>query len=371
MALRRNDARRRRLVIDPTAQLGDAAMVVGDASSTPPIRRKAAQSDARTYSYGADRRNQLKTTDLIPKRVVSYLLVALALLTCLWAINFTSVRAHQWEGHIGQAGLDMLAVRGLGSLAGWFSSFLLLMTGLASLQIYALRQHRCDDYRGTYRLWLWMAALMVLASIQCVTSLGTVAANLLQSVASGSQLPRPWVPTAFKLIALLALMGRGIYEVRESRGSFALLVFVCVAYSMATILQLPAVHESMAGLGPDTVIGNSVLFGTTALFFAHLTYARYIFLDAHGLITQRVKSEKVAKAKNPAKVETNKRKKSAQATTVSPSQEKSTDKVDDSTSTKPKSVSTDLIIRKQRNGAIFTIPMVMNLKTGRFTEFVP
>jgi hypothetical protein len=322
MALRRNDARRRRLVIDPTAQPGDADVKIGDTSSAPPARRKPVQPDARTYSYGADRRNQRKTTDLIPKRVVSYLLVLLALLTCLWAINFTSVRADQWAGHIGQAGLDALAIRGRGSLAGWFSSFLLIMTGLASLQIYALRQHRCDDYRGTYRLWLWMAALMIIASINCVTNLGTVATNLVQSMTSDSVVPRQWVPLALKLMALSILMARGIYEVRESRGTLALVVFVWVAYSFAAILQLPAAQESMVGLGSDTLIGNSILFGTTALFLAHLTFARYIFLDAHGLIAQRVKTKEVAMVKELAKPNANKKRKVAAVNTKSRSRTK-------------------------------------------------
>lgn len=220
--------------------------------------------------------------------------VVLALLTCLWLINFTSVRAHQWAGSIGQAGMDVLAIRGQGSLAGWFASFLLIMTGLASLQIYALRQHRCDDYRGVYRMWLWIAGLLIIASISCVANLGAVAANLVQSMMSDSFVARSWVPLALKLTALSVLMARGIYEVRESRGSLALVIFVWVAYSVAAVLQLPAAKESLVGLGCDTMIGNCVLFGTAALFLAHLTYARYIFLDAHGLIAQQVNNEKAS-----------------------------------------------------------------------------
>lgn len=294
MALRRNDARRRRLVIDPTAQLGDVGVEVAVSPLAPISSSSAAQSNARTYSYGADRRSQRKTTDLIPKRAVAYMFVVLALLTCLWLINFTSVRAHQWAGSIGQAGMDVLAIRGQGSLAGWFASFLLIMTGLASLQIYALRQHRCDDYRGVYRMWLWIAGLLIIASISCVANLGAVAANLVQSMMSDSFVARSWVPLALKLTALSVLMARGIYEVRESRGSLALVIFVWVAYSVAAVLQLPAAKESLVGLGCDTMIGNCVLFGTAALFLAHLTYARYIFLDAHGLIAQQVNNEKAS-----------------------------------------------------------------------------
>ena len=296
MALRRNDARRRRLVIDPTAQVGNVDLAISGAGTARSRSKKTAPPDSRDYSYGADRRNQHKTTDLIPKRVVSYLLVVLALLAVLWMINFTSVRAHQWVDQIGQPGIEALAIRGQGSLASWFTSFLFIMTALVSLQIYALRRHRCDDYRGTYRLWLWLAALLMIASVSCIANLGAVATNLVQTLISDSHSTRAWVPLAIKLSAITVLMGRGAYEVRESRGSFALVMFVWVSYSIAAVLQMPATQRSMAGLGAETMIGNCVLFGTTALFLAHLTYGRYIFLHAHGLIPQRVKKEKLAES---------------------------------------------------------------------------
>jgi len=89
-------------------------------------------------------------------------------------------------------------------------------------------------------------------------------------------------------------------------------------------MLLPAAQESLVGLGPNTMIGNSILFATTALFLAHLTYARYIFLDAHGLIVQRVKTEKeVAKIKKVAKPKVNQKRKAAAVTTHSRSSTKS------------------------------------------------
>jgi hypothetical protein len=90
---------------------------------------------------------------------------------------------------------------------------------------------------------------------------------------------------------------RGIYEVRASLGSLVLVIFVWSAYVAAIVLQYPATKEALADLGPNTMLGNCLLFGTTGLFLAHLTYARYVFLDAHGLIKLRVKVEQVSPAK--------------------------------------------------------------------------
>ena len=300
MVLRRSDARRRRMVIDPTVPADDVAADNAQSTTTKRSKKKPTVTkpdDVRAYSYGADRRNQLKTTDLIPKRVLSYMLVLMAMLLSIAFINFCSTHASQWSAQVGEAGMSTLAIQGQGSLASWYSSFLLIISGMASIQIYALRQHRCDDYRGTYRLWIWMAILFLLASVNCVVDLGGLATNLVQAFTSQSFSDRPWLPITIKLTALSLLVARGLYEVRKSRGSFALVVVVWVAYSVAAVMQLPAAKESLVNLGSEKVMGNCILFGTSALLLAHLTYARFIFLRAHGLITVKVKTKRAKKKK--------------------------------------------------------------------------
>ena len=295
MVVRRSSSRRRRIAIDSkTALTGDVGGTITSSSSR---SRSKDTPDSRAYGFGADRRSQRKTTDLIPKRFLSYSLVVLVLVSCLAGLNFAASHAAGWQSQIGDAGQSAFAIRGGGSLASWFSSFLLIMTGLASLQIYALRLHRCDDYQGTYRLWLWMAVIFVIASVNCIVNLGDVAANL---VASFTQQPfgsRPWLPAAIKIGALTLLVARGVYEVRESRGTLALVAVVWIAYCAASLLQMPGNSEQMVGLETEMVIGNCMIFGTAALFLAHLTYGRFIYLQAHGLIKVKPAKEKVAKSK--------------------------------------------------------------------------
>lgn len=296
MSFRRNDARRRRLAIDPVIPAGVDQCVESDREREKTV--PSSKSQSRHYAFGANRRCQAKTTDLIPKRVCAYLLVVLGLLAMLWLITFLARQSNQWSVYLGESGMRLLSIRGQGSLASWFSSFLLIITGMASLQIYALRKHRCDDYRGAYRLWGWMAAILILASINCVSDLTGVLGNLTSRMFVGDYANRAWIPFALKLVALSVLTVRGIYEVRASLGSLLLVIFVWSAYVAAIVLQYPATKESLADLGPNTMLGNCLLFGTTGLFLAHLTYARYVFLDAHGLIKLRVKSKKSTAAKN-------------------------------------------------------------------------
>lgn len=293
MSFRRNDARRRRLAIDPVVPVGVDHCVDPESAEVD----QPAKSPSRHYAFGANRRCQAKTTDLIPKRICAYLLVVLGLLAVLWLITFLAGQSRQWSVYLGDSGTRLLSIRGQGSLASWFSSFLLIITGMASLQIYALRKHRCDDYRGAYRLWGWMAVILILASINCVSDLTGVLGNLTSRMFAGEYANRAWIPLALKLVALSVLTVRGIYEVRASLGSLVLVIFVWSAYVAAIVLQYPATKEALADLGPNTMLGNCLLFGTTGLFLAHLTYARYVFLDAHGLIKLRVKVEQVSPAK--------------------------------------------------------------------------
>ena len=336
MVVRGNGARRRRLVVDPAVQLGESDGG-GSTASKPSKRRKTTSSDVRTYSYGADRRNQPKTTDLIPKRLVAYLSVVLVLLTCLSLLNVAAHYGEQYGDHIGTAGMELLAICGSGSLASWFSCFLLIITGLVSLQIYAMRRHRCDDYRGTYRIWVWMAAFFIAASVTCVADLGTVASNVIFSYTGQSIADKAWFPLTAKLLALTVLVGGGLYEVRESRGSFALVVFVWVAYASAAISPLLGSALTVVGISSEVVAGNCVLFGTAALLLAHLTYGRFIFLDANGLISQCLKNKKSVQSKKKKKPASAKQKK---AQTTAPAKKSVTSKTPVRKKAKPAAKST-------------------------------
>lgn len=297
MVVRRSDARRRRLVVDPSQSASQAGK---DGTAAPSSDKSSSgkKRDVRAYSYGADRRNVNKTTDLFPKRVVSYLLAVFVLLACLGLINYGAIEANQWKSQIGEAGVSSLAISGPGSVASWFSSFLLILCSLASLQVFALRKHRCDDYRGTYRLWVWMAGALLFASLCCIVNLGSSAAFAIESLMQNSLSQKPWLAPTVVISLLTILVARVVYEVRRSHGSMTWMGLAWAGYTAAILLQMQSVRELMLmEFGPEMVAGNCVLFATTALLMAHLTYVRFIFLRAHGLIKLKAKKKKVAKPK--------------------------------------------------------------------------
>jgi hypothetical protein len=301
----------------------DPAIHSNPSPSNPPTTRPGTErpsGDASLYAFGADRRNQPKTTDLIPKRIRAFALLTVLIILTIGLLNILSAFASSWTNQISVTGVESLGLTGRATLSSWFTSFLLIASGLASLQIYALRQHRRDDYHGSYRLWLWMSMLLLLGSVNCVVDLTAIIGQLFQSLTKVSFASKPWLPLVIKLFVLGTLIARGAYEVRESRGAFALVMFVLIAYCAAAAMQLPATPEIMVNLPHEAIQGNCWLLGTTGIFLAELAYARFIYLQAHGLIKSRTATAKVKKTKTtgtkakPAKRGTPEMSKSASST---------------------------------------------------------
>lgn len=305
MANRRMNQRRRRVVLEEVTQ--SARHATDPRESAVPTPNPEAPVDAKTKAYtaSAHRRHQKKTTDLFPKRYRALVLLLLLLIGSVWGLNGLSTYSPQWQDTLTASQLQAFALSGNGSLSSWFASFLLVLSGLASLQIYALRQHRCDDYRGTYRLWAWLAALFMLGSINCVVDL----TGLLHSVTAALIGTDPgnglvWLVTV-KLLVLSLLVVRGIFEIRASVGALVGVVIVWIAYSSAVVLQIPAVKENLVQ-DSQFYYGNCLLIGSCSVFMSIVQYARFVFLHSNGLLESEVPQK--AKQKKPAVVKEVKKK---------------------------------------------------------------
>ena len=257
------------------SQVGDATLLTDTGSSN--------DVGGKAYSNSAQRRYQKKTTDLIPKRYRSVALMVMLLVASVCGLNLLSAYSVDWRDQLTASQIEAFALSGQGSLARWFVSFLLILSSLASLQLYALRQHRCDDYRGTYRLWGWLAVLFLLSSIQCsVDLLGlihTAVASLVGTL-PGDRLV--WLVTA-KLLLLSALVVRGLFEVRVSRVALAGGVLAWIGFTTAIVLPIPSVGDRLA-LELPLYYGNALLIGTSAVFLSVVMYARFVFLHSNGLL---------------------------------------------------------------------------------------
>ena len=175
MAIGRNQSRRNRVFLDDSLKSSLADLEsLADAA----ISNKTSPAEKKAYSIAGQRAGQLKTTDLIPIRVKSWAIVVMMSIAMIAFINLLAIKASNWESWLSPTAMQSISYSGVGSLSNWFSSLLMLITGMASLQIYGMRRHRCDDYSGSYRIWLWMALLFMLASANFVVDIREVFASL-------------------------------------------------------------------------------------------------------------------------------------------------------------------------------------------------
>ncbi len=295
---------RRRRVLKEDAG-GDAPSTPAPAAEPAPRRRRRAASLAnRAYPDAALVENPPRITRLNPPRIwhqsVSGMsaLAAVSLVLALYAHAEWGVR---WFGEQNLAALDPTT---RGSLSSWLSSAMLGLAAIGSVAVFSIRRHRIDDYKGRYRVWLAMAAVCLVASIDATTALHRVPQQALHMVATryaaGTSLgeyPGFWW-VAFNLAAVVAIAARLSVEVRRSAGSAGWVVLAAASYLAAGALEL----RFFATASPfvDVLMQAAAkLLADASLLFAVAAYARYVYLDSQGILAQR-RAERLARKRAAA-----------------------------------------------------------------------
>ena len=302
MVVRRND-RRRRLMSDEYVPTHDDSSASTLDDSTEMLLAADAKT-RRTYASGADRRNQLRTTDIFPKRTWLITALGILLVAIIALINSLAWYAPQWQSIIGVEGVAALSLRGTGTIASWFIGFTMFLGMMTSSQIYALRRHRCDDYVGTYRMWIWVPPLFAIASFAAVVDVWPIVLNVATYTTGLVINPESLMPMTVGLVVIALIAMRVLYEVRESKAAFALFAFAWLTMAISVTLQSPWLSSKIASSDFVLVLGNSYLLTAAALLTGLLFYTRFVYLHAHGLIVGRqqstVKQHKELKATKKA-----------------------------------------------------------------------
>jgi hypothetical protein len=243
--------------------------------------------DARAvprYSEAAGVENHAQVTDFVPRRYRS-----IALLLAVGVIN-TAVLAslHYFAtpiaGALGAGEFAALELMAPSSIGAWFAAVVLLVAGAASILVYSIRRHRIDDFRGRYRIWLAAAVACLIASANSVTGLHNVLAGAMTHLTGWTALRAGavwWLVLAGLPLTWIAL--RSLVEVRESRLAASLLVVSVSCYVGVVATVLGAVSLADARV-ETTVSGAVLLMGHWIMLAAVVSYARYVVLDAQGLI---------------------------------------------------------------------------------------
>lgn len=228
---------------------------------------------------------------------------------CVWFVLGLSsvlglyfVDAFRTRFPLGLTETSALTLTGPGTLASWWSTVCLLACGVMAAMIYTIRSHRVDDYRGRYRQWRHIAVLCALASV-------TVAApvhRILQAAAvqlTGQTLWGDgalwWMLPGYLTGALVGI--RALLDMRPARMPRLWLGLAAAAYLAAGLGHLQVI-EVVTPWTPLVMLG-----GHYSLFWSLCLFARYIYLDAQGLVAEpkrRVrrtgKSAKLRGAGSPA-----------------------------------------------------------------------
>ena len=281
MVTRRTDARRRRVLSEEFVPT-DQSAVAGN------------KKPMQAYSYGANRRNQPKTTDLIPKRSLALSFFFVLIIGIVAAINALAWYAVPLTEIVGEAGSYSLALHGPGTLANWFCSVCLLLCAGICLQLFLMRKHKRDDYGGMYRVWILMAGMFVLASIDCAIDLRTISAKLFEVFTHRSLIQSPWLMMTIELIILGLVVIRMLFEVRTSSFTLATVLLVWVGFVGCIVLRNVPVPARFDWIEPNTAYGNCIMMGCVGSLIALTIYSRFVFLHAHGLIEVKVKAEPTA-----------------------------------------------------------------------------
>jgi hypothetical protein len=293
------------------------------ASSSHAVLRAFDQDDtareAPRYSDAAGVEHHPQITDFVPRRYRTIgLLLFVGGLTAsgLALLHFFAPAVAASTGVADAARFELNAP---GHLAGWVEAISLLVASVACALVYSIRRHRIDDIRGRYRIWLVAAAACLVLSVNSVAALHEVLAHTLVHVTGWTALRGDavwWLLVGG--LPMAWIVARAVFDTLECRLAAALLMaaLLCYATSAASYFGF------VAGLDPrieSLITGTSIVGGHWLLMLGIISFARFIILDAQGLISARplVARKKTTRAKTESSKNASKPTTSAAPTVLS------------------------------------------------------
>jgi hypothetical protein len=259
--------------------------------------RDNADEDAPRYSEAAGVENHPQVTDFVPRRYSTIAMLGLfgvASSAATAALHYFVLPMATANGMQSGAAIDLA---GRSNVSAWLSSIVLFMGSAFCVMTYSLRKHRIDDYRGRYRVWMSAALACLMLSANSVIGLHQVLADALTRVTGWSMLQDGAIWWAVAGLPLAWIFVRLMVDVRECRVAAATMTAagICYAVSAASYFGYgPAVEPQMRPI----LISAPLLLGHWLAFTAVVANARFVVLDAQGLV--KVPRRTHAKSKRAA-----------------------------------------------------------------------
>ncbi len=242
--------------------------------------------------------HQSRVTDLVPRRALPIVLgglFGLALIAiCLVLHHFLP----RWAPSLAEPRLAAFDLESSGSVAVWLSTMMLAKAAAVCWLIYSVRKHHPDDYQGRYRVWLWMALLASVMSLSATANLHLAFQHVVTQLSGWSLNLKPaaiWLGSLG--LVIMAVGARVVVDARKSRATSTLLIAAMsfwVAAAVAEMGWLP-VNPEVSVL----VRQGCKMMGQLSLLVGVTLYARFMVLDAEGLLPAKAAKTKAAKSSTP------------------------------------------------------------------------
>ena len=242
------------------------------------VRQQAGHDGVRAYFNRAMLENQPRLTDLIPKSLWAYLAMLLLGIISIYLCQQAHIHTRSLES--AEFPKHLFEIAGPGNLASWCMSVMLLILSLGAVFVYLLRRHKADDYKGRYRLWLYLAAFSGFLSFEVATG----GHQILSVPLAQFEMTSPWneASTWWMMMVSLGAMYFSTLLLIEFKSRPGMLMMLAVA----VMVMIAAGCSRMGGLiGESTLttdVAKSSLAMSSALIVSLMTWlnARKVYLNA-------------------------------------------------------------------------------------------
>ena len=278
--------RRRRVLFDDTSS-PTTKSVTASRSKRGSVRTSG------TYSDAAQADCEARLVDFIPTR--TYTLIVFFLLGLVVIAGLVTLHQHHvaWSRALGSDCLAILDLAHHANLEAWVSSAGFSLAALMAVLIYRVRRHQVDDYRAAYRIWLWAAGFLLVASANATAGLHE---GILGALTHWAGIPL-WMDGYVWWVVVVSTIGFPLalvllMDMRRCRAASLALIFSIVGYLSSAALRMQLVVVESSPIYVEA-ISVAALIGHLALLMSLWIFARHVFLGAQGKLC--VKSSRAKK----------------------------------------------------------------------------